>query len=174
MGFSLSGGPFTYNRFDDYEDVLFEKKKDQGYNDRLDDSLGEKDGKESSKEQSEKDRRDESEGEEKSKGKKKRNKRPTSTAVPIVTPTPGAPGGEEGVEAPRSKEDPPDEFVCPITQELMIDPVVIADGHAYERCAIETWLQRKATSPKTGQSLDCTMVFPNHILRRQIVEWKEG
>jgi len=71
MGFSLSGGPFTYNRFDDYEEVLFEKKKDQGYNDRLDDSLGEKDGKESSKEQSEKDRRDESEGEEKSKGKKK-------------------------------------------------------------------------------------------------------
>ena len=82
MGFSLSGGPFTYNRFDDYEDVLFEKKKDQGYNDRLDDSLGEKDGKESSKEQSEKDRRDESEGEEKSKGKKKYSGNKSSSQGP--------------------------------------------------------------------------------------------
>lgn len=44
------------------------KKKKQGYNDRLDDSLGAKNGKKS---QSEKDRRDESEGEEKSKGKRK-------------------------------------------------------------------------------------------------------
>ena len=40
----------------------------QGYNDRLDDSLGSKDGKKS---QSKKDRRDESEGMEKSKGKRK-------------------------------------------------------------------------------------------------------
>ena len=47
------------------------KVKKQGYNDREDESLGEKDGKESSKKQSKKDRRDESEGEEKSKGKRK-------------------------------------------------------------------------------------------------------
>lgn len=70
MGISLSGGPFSYNRFDDYESLISEKKK-QGYNDREDESLGERDGKESSKKQSEKDRRDESEGEEKSKGKRK-------------------------------------------------------------------------------------------------------
>jgi hypothetical protein len=70
--------------------------------------------------------------------------------------------------------EPPDEFVCPITQELMVDPVVIADGHTYERSAIETWMQRKAASPMTGASLDCNMIFPNHTLRRQILEWREG
>ena len=70
--------------------------------------------------------------------------------------------------------EPPDEFVCPITQEIMIDPVVIADGHTHERGAIETWMQRKATSPKTGASLDCNVIFPNHTLRRQIIEWREG
>ena len=64
----MSGGAFSHNRFDDYE-ALLEKKK-QGYDDRLDDTLGEKDGKESDKEQSEKDRRDESKGEEKAKGKR--------------------------------------------------------------------------------------------------------
>jgi len=44
------------------------KKGEQGYNDRLDESLA-KDGKESTKKQSMKDRRDESKGMEKSKGK---------------------------------------------------------------------------------------------------------
>ncbi len=43
--------------------------KKQGYNDRLDESLGERDGKESTKSQSEKDRRDESKGAEKAAGK---------------------------------------------------------------------------------------------------------
>ncbi len=49
------------------EEGDYEEKK-QGYNDRLDDSLGSKNGK---KKQSLKDRRDESEGEEESKGKRK-------------------------------------------------------------------------------------------------------
>ena len=34
----------------------------------------------------------------------------------------------------------PDDFVCPITQELMVDPHVCADGHSYERDAIAAWL----------------------------------
>ena len=65
----MSGGSYRYNRFDDYENL--QEKKKQGFNDELDDALGEKDGKESDKEQSKKDRRDESEGEEESKGKGK-------------------------------------------------------------------------------------------------------
>ena len=44
--------------------------KGQGYNDRQDEALGVKDGKESGKKQSMKDRRDESEGENKSLGNK--------------------------------------------------------------------------------------------------------
>lgn len=30
-------------------------------------------------------------------------------------------------------------FVCPITQDLMDDPVVAADGYTYERDAIQEW-----------------------------------
>lgn len=45
------------------------KRKKQGYNDRLDESLGMRDGKESGKSQSYKSRRDESKGMEKSMGK---------------------------------------------------------------------------------------------------------
>lgn len=70
---------------------------------------------------------------------------------------------------------PPDEFVCPISLELMDDPVCAADGHTYEKGAIEDWLgTRKRTSPKTGAPLKILELFPNHVLRRQIIEWREA
>ena len=37
--------------------------------------------------------------------------------------------------------------MCPITQDLMNDPVIAADSHTYERTAIERWLQTNITSP---------------------------
>lgn len=41
---------------------------------------------------------------------------------------------------PAAKE-PPQEYMCPITQELMRDPVIGTDGNTYEREAIVTWLK---------------------------------
>jgi hypothetical protein len=35
----------------------------------------------------------------------------------------------------------PSEFIDCITQEVMQDPVITADGHTYERSAILRWLQ---------------------------------
>ena len=35
-----------------------------------------------------------------------------------------------------------EEYVCPITAELPIDPVTAEDGRCYERCAIEEWFAR--------------------------------
>ena len=46
-----------------------------------------------------------------------------------------------------------DEFLCPITFEIMQDPVVAADGHSYERSAITKWMQTKDNSPRTGEAL---------------------
>jgi len=61
--------------------------------------------------------------------------------------------------------DVPDEFKCPITHEVMGDPVTIADGRTYERSAIEQWLARSNTSPMTGAILAHTHVVPNENLR---------
>ena len=72
------------------------------------------------------------------------------------------------------EEEPPPDFICPITFEVMSDPVMAADGHAYERAAIERWLATKSTSPLTGEELEFTRLFPNHILRRNIREWREA
>ena len=44
---------------------------------------------------------------------------------------------------------------CPITLEVMRDPVLASDGHSYERDAIERWLINHRTSPLTGR------VMPN-------------
>jgi TPR repeat protein len=41
------------------------------------------------------------------------------------------------------------EFKCPISHELPIDPVMATDGKIYERECIEKWLEDKNTSPVT-------------------------
>ena len=68
-------------------------------------------------------------------------------------------------------DEGPDEFYCPITCELMEDPVLAADGHSYERQAIEAWLATHSTSPKSGQELPSAALIPNHALRNIIADW---
>ena len=46
----------------------------------------------------------------------------------------------------------PPSFLCPISQEIMRDPVTCADGHSYERASIERWLDTHNTSQKLGRS----------------------
>ena len=75
---------------------------------------------------------------------------------------------------PPIEEEPPEDFICPITTELMADPVMAADGHAYERTAIERWLATKSTSPMTGEALEHTFLSPSHMVRRQIREWQQA
>ena len=57
---------------------------------------------------------------------------------------------------------------CPISLEVMRDPVIAADGHSYERASIEQWLRTRRTSPLTGQPLPNQTLIPNHRLRAMI------
>ena len=47
-------------------------------------------------------------------------------------------------------------LLCPITHRLPVRPALAADGHVYERAAIETWLQTKSTSPLTNAEMATT------------------
>jgi len=67
----------------------------------------------------------------------------------------------------------PDEFRCPITCELMEDPVICGDGHTYERSAIVRWLGSHGSSPKTNARLQTREVLPNHNLKAVIATFKE-
>jgi len=62
----------------------------------------------------------------------------------------------------------PHHFFCPITQDVMNDPVKTADGMCYDRPAIETWFMHNGTSPLTGLTLSNKALTPNTDLREQI------
>ncbi|KAG7466911.1 hypothetical protein MATL_G00147380 [Megalops atlanticus] len=71
--------------------------------------------------------------------------------------------------------DVPDEFLCPITREIMKDPVIAADGFSYEREAIESWINSKnRSSPMTNLPLQTTIVTPNRTLKMAIGRWKSS
>eukprot|EP00041_Stephanoeca_diplocostata_P039392 m.1620390 g.1620390 ORF g.1620390 m.1620390 type:complete len:789 (+) comp25383_c0_seq37:330-2696(+) len=64
-------------------------------------------------------------------------------------------------------------FACPISLDIMTDPVTTADGQSYERSAIEHWLRNRDTSPATGAPLPNKTVTPNVALRNSIQEWQD-
>jgi len=72
-----------------------------------------------------------------------------------------------------SEADLPPSFLCPIGGELMIDPVVCADGHSYERATIQRWFDSSTNlaSPLAGAPLANRNLVPNHALRASIDEY---
>lgn len=69
---------------------------------------------------------------------------------------------------------PPDELRCPISLQLMYDPVIIASGQTYERICIEKWLNDgHNTCPKTQQTLSHLSLTPNYCVKGLIANWCE-
>lgn len=66
----------------------------------------------------------------------------------------------------------PYHFRCPISLELMRDPVTVSTGQTYDRASIETWVATgNSTCPVTRSNLTDFNLIPNHTLRRLIQEW---
>ncbi|KAJ9185745.1 hypothetical protein P3X46_005339 [Hevea brasiliensis] len=66
----------------------------------------------------------------------------------------------------------PDEFKCPISKELMIDPVALVTGQTYDRSFILRWLNDgHQTCPQTQQVLSHTILTPNLLVREMISRW---
>ncbi|GAA0158048.1 ubiquitin-protein ligase [Lithospermum erythrorhizon] len=69
----------------------------------------------------------------------------------------------------------PDDFRCPISLELMKDPVIVSTGQTYERSCIQKWLDAgHKTCPKTQQTLVHTALTPNYVLKSLIALWCEN
>lgn len=78
---------------------------------------------------------------------------------------------------------PPAEYLCPIKQDIMKDPVIAPDGlvlifsgykklrFLYEREWIERWLKTHNTSPMTNQPLTSSVLVPCNTLRSAIQSW---
>jgi len=67
----------------------------------------------------------------------------------------------------------PEEYRCPITQVIMVDPVCGSDGRTYEKSAITEWLRLHATSPITREPMAIASLRPNYTLRSMIDRYKQ-
>lgn len=93
----------------------------------------------------------------------------------------GAHLGLQLVQQQQQKHQPqqrevtvPSFFLCPISLELMRDPVTLSTGMSYDRESIEKWLTSgRNTCPTTNQTLEPSNqeLIPNHTLRRLIQAW---
>ncbi|CAM0910867.1 unnamed protein product [Alopecurus aequalis] len=69
-------------------------------------------------------------------------------------------------------------FMCPLTKQVMQDPVTIETGQTFEREAILKWFRecrdngRKPTCPLTQKELRSTDITPSIALRNVIDEWR--
>ena len=67
----------------------------------------------------------------------------------------------------------PDEFLCPITGEIMVDPVnVCAEGHIFDRNAINQWSLTRNNCPTCRTPLGSHR--PERHLKQAIADWLVG
>ena len=66
----------------------------------------------------------------------------------------------------------PNDFLCPITLEIMNEPVICSDGYTYERQSILAL--HNNISPITRQLINRDFLIPNRALKNLIEEYKEN
>lgn len=118
-----------------------------------------------------------------------RNLPPPFQLNPLADPfrSPAAAAAPQSIERVRNEDErddfngrvlqnpnPSNELVCPITQEIMFDPVVALDGRTYERRAIEMWLTTHSNSPMTKQDITDKTLRTNWAIRSAIERFLDG
>lgn len=90
----------------------------------------------------------------------------------------GGSQSDESYQLERTHVEPLyDAFICPLTKQIMRDPVTLENGQTYEREAIEKWFKecresgRKLVCPLTLKELRSTELNPSIALRNTIEEW---
>nr|GMC62907.1 U-box domain-containing protein 44-like [Ipomoea batatas] len=73
----------------------------------------------------------------------------------------------------RQLVEPLQSFYCPITGDIMMDPVETTSGQTFEKEAIEKWLMEgNHFCPLTKTPLSKSDLRPNKTLRQSIEEWR--
>ena len=64
-------------------------------------------------------------------------------------------------------------FKCPISLEIMEDPVVAGDGFTYDKANIEEWLKNNSTSPITNIVMKSKILVSNNHMFFKIREYNQ-
>lgn len=85
-----------------------------------------------------------------------------------------APLVEKGTTAgcSSSQNSIPSHFLCPITLDIMKQPLMNRSGQSYERSAIISWVSKHGTCPLTRQPLHLSGLIPNVRLTADIRQWQ--
>lgn len=81
---------------------------------------------------------------------------------------------EDRVSRTESEDAPviPEDFRCPISLDLMREPVIVSTGQTYDLLSITRWFEEgRSTCPKNGQELLHKNLIPNHALRSLIIQY---
>eukprot|EP00210_Caulerpa_lentillifera_P006183 g5907.t1 len=79
----------------------------------------------------------------------------------------------KGMTVEDSGESTPDVFICPVSRELMRDPVALVDtGQIYDRSSIIEWFKKgHNTCPLTGTRLTSQRLTPLYAIRNAVHEY---
>jgi hypothetical protein len=69
---------------------------------------------------------------------------------------------------PKATLTIPEDFTCPITLDIMMDPVQTPDHRTYDRHAIVSWLERFRTTPVTELSVIAERLTSDEIMKQRI------
>jgi len=67
-----------------------------------------------------------------------------------------------------SSRSVPNEFKCPISFEIMEDPVITKCSHTFDRASIITWLSRNPLCPICRNRIEISDLVPNRSLKSLI------
>ncbi|KAI3776939.1 hypothetical protein L1987_46731 [Smallanthus sonchifolius] len=69
------------------------------------------------------------------------------------------------------KPSPPPEFICPISNDLMTDPVIVSSGQTFERNCVLACISLSFKPPTLLATVDFTTIIPNLALKSAIINW---
>mmetsp|Transcript_3080 Transcript_3080/g.3222 ORF Transcript_3080/g.3222 Transcript_3080/m.3222 type:complete len:911 (+) Transcript_3080:100-2832(+) len=76
---------------------------------------------------------------------------------------------QRGLRQPESAPaGPPEGFLCPISAQIMLDPVIAADGYTYEKTNIEEWMDNSKRRGATSVSPISKEPFIHPFLTKNI------
>lgn len=81
---------------------------------------------------------------------------------------------QKQLQAEKEGTNIPTDFRCPLSLELMSDPVIVASGQTYERAYIQQWLEQgNTTCPKSRVTLNHFNLINNFTVKALIASWCE-
>jgi len=134
--------------------------------------LGAGQSSESAKKKKEKDKPKEKEVKEKDKLKEKEAKEKDKLKEKEAKEK-DKPKEEENKSTEQEGNEIPQDFLCPITQDIMVEPVLAEDGHTYEKKSIQEWLDKHGTSPITRDKISNKILIINRNLKNQIDQYRD-